>query len=61
MEKVVVDPYRDYLLKFLARDPAALRDAPEFLTPVVRGLVNRLAGDLVDAGMATTWSTRRSC
>ncbi len=50
-EKDVVDPYRVPLSEFLDRNPAALRDAPAVLTPVVRALVNRLAGDLVGVGL----------
>ena len=51
-EKVVHDPYREVLSNFLAREPGALRDAPGVLGPVVQGLVNRLAGDLAEAGLA---------
>jgi hypothetical protein len=48
----VNDPYREVLSNFLARDPGALGDAPIVLAPVLRGLVNRLAGDLAEAGLA---------
>jgi hypothetical protein len=51
-EKVVDDPYREALSEFLARDPDALHDASAVLALVVRRLVKRLAGDLVEAGMA---------
>jgi DNA-directed RNA polymerase specialized sigma24 family protein len=51
-EKVVEDAYREVLSEFLARDHDGLRDAPTVLAPVVGSLVNRLAGDLVEAGMA---------
>jgi DNA-directed RNA polymerase specialized sigma24 family protein len=48
----VEDAYREVLSEFLAGDRNGLRDAPTLLAPVVRSLVNRLAGDLVKAGMA---------
>lgn len=46
----MIDPYRDVLSGFLARDPMGLRDAPATLMPVIRGLACRLAADLVSAG-----------
>lgn len=51
-EKVVDDPHREVLSEFLDHNRDALHDAPAVLGPVIRGLVNSLAGDLVDAGFA---------
>jgi len=48
----VEDAYREVLSKFLARDQDSFSDAPNMLGPVVRSLVHRLAGDLVEAGLA---------